>query len=212
MTHRRVFFCIIIAIIFSVLATAAEAREWRRQGHYATDKGHKGTISAQGDGGEGAWSRQTTIKTDKGKTVTRTIEGSYDPETRTVNRTVHGWNGKTHTTTSTYDPKTGAFTAKATGAKGKSVAVTGTAGQGEREGAYETSGGAKGTFQSELTRNSDGSYTRNGSVTTGSGETYTNSNTVSYDRDTRTLTDTYTGYNGATHSGTVTVDTDSLNQ
>lgn len=196
-----------IAVLSMSFPDTAEAgRNFQRGGHYSTGKGRTGTFQTQGTRQRGAWSKNQSVSTDRGRNYNRSVDGAYDRKTKTTDRTVQGWSGRTHTTTSTYDRKTQAFNGIATGQNGNTLTANGMAGGGHREGTYETSTGKNGTYEYNRDRNDDGTWTKSNTVTYGEGKTYTTSDTYGYDKETQTLSNTHTGPKGHTRSGSVTFD------
>lgn len=181
----------------------ADARSFSRGGSYTTGKARTGTFSTQGTRTRGAASREQSVTTGAGKTYNRSASGSYDRDTGNGSRTVTGWGGNTRTANGNYDRDTGAYSGSVSGENGHGGTVSGTAGGGHREGTYATNSGHTGSYESDRTRTDNG-VTKNTSVTTDNGKTYTSSSAYSYDKDTHTLTGTQTGPKGNTRSGSVT--------
>lgn len=205
-TFKHLAIAVAAVALLSAAPAEAEAGKFSRSGKYTTGKGHSGAFKTEGTRSKGAWSKNKTVTTEKGKVFNRGVTGAYDKDTRTTKRSVTGWSGKTHTTESTYDRKSGAFSGTATNEKGKTLTATGTAKKGQRDGTWTGSEGKSGTYSSSLRKNGDGSYTRSNSTSVADGKTYTTSKTYSYDKETKTLNGSYTGAGGKTHTGSVTFD------
>lgn len=192
--------------ILVAMAFAADAQAWERShsGGYTTGKGRTGTFSSSASGGKGeGFKRSQSATTDSGKTYNRSASGKCSKSGTTANceKSVTGWGGKTRNSTGQYDRSTGAFSGATTGENGKGGSVSGTAQDGRRTGTWTTTGGKTGTFDQTVGQ-SNGVYTKSTSATNASGQTV-NWNT-SYDKNTSTLTHSYTGANGKEHSGSVT--------
>lgn len=196
----------VAAIALLAISTIAEARSFSRGGSYTTGRGTTGTVNSTGSAARGqGWNKSQSITTNAGKTYGRTIDGGYNKDTQSVDRTVTGNNGKSYATSSTYDKDTKTYSTTATGANGGTVTKTGTAGDGAVGGTVSTGNGKSATYNTDVTRGEDGVSTST-TVTGSGGKTYTGSSNYSYDQETKTLTDTYTGNNGKTHTGSITYD------
>lgn len=89
------------------------------------------------------YNRSKTVTTGSGKTLTKSVKGAYDKDSKTLNREVTGVKGQTRSTSSSYDPENktinstgsngatrttsandGTVTSTTTGPNGKSVTKT----------------------------------------------------------------------------------------
>jgi hypothetical protein len=159
----------------------AFAREYKRSGSYKTGKGKTGTIQSEGSRGGGKVTRNQSVTTEDGKTLTREVNRTYDKET-------------------------GSFERSVTNPKGETRTATGTVGaDGTRTGTLTTGKGKTGNFSGNTVRNEDGSVTRTGSVTMDSGKTLNRTATAKYDKETGTANRTVTDPDGSTRENSATI-------
>lgn len=169
----------------ALAATSTDAREIHRGGGYATGKARTGTfnnmVSRDRDNGVATTTRSQNVTTGKGINLNRNATSTYNKETGEFNRVVTGASGQTRT-------------------------ITGTASDGQRTGTYTTGNGQTGSFNNTVSRNEDGSVTKNQAITGANGETRTRALVGKYDKTSNSFTREVTGENGRTRSNTVTMD------
>jgi hypothetical protein len=192
--------------MLAAVAFAGDAQAWERShnGGYTTGKGRTGTYSSHSSGSRGeGYQRNQSVTTDNGKSYERSAAGkcSKDGATANCEKSVTGWRGKTRTSTGQYNKETGAFSGTATGENGKGGSVSGTAAKGQRTGTWTTNSGKTGTFDQSVSHG-EGVYNKSTTATNANGQTVNWDTT--YDKDSSTLTHTYTNPQGEQRSGTVT--------
>ncbi|MFN7113514.1 MAG: hypothetical protein ACK4PK_04060 [Alphaproteobacteria bacterium] len=196
-------------VVLGVFCTAipdAEAGERSRSGSYTTGSGRSGTIDATRDAhrGEGV-TRNKNIQSDKGKGA---VVGSHKTYTKgegvqkETGVTTNSGNSYDFSATRGYDRDTGHYSGTTTGQNGKSITNTGTAGDGQRSGSYETSGGRSGSYDTSISKTEEG-LSKEKSVTTDGGKTYDSRSLKTYDRDSHTLSGNRTGARGKVRGGSI---------
>jgi hypothetical protein len=216
--------------------TSSSAQSGERSGTYTTEHHGDGTFTQDYTRGNGTSTRDNTVTNENGQTAGWTTQQSvtHGDGVVTGSTTVTGDNGKTRSSGTTLNANTNTLTHTETGANGQTHGVTlqgdGTAGDGDRSGTYTTQSGKTGTYDQKVSY-SDGTVTRDNTVTNANGQTAgwttqktasttdgvtattktvtgdngkTESWDTSYDKNTGTLTHTYTGVNGNTYGGTAT--------
>lgn len=154
----------------------ADAGERNRSGKYATGGGRSGTYSSNIERSRGSVNRQGSITTQSGETYSRSVSGTYDKDTGTVNRSVTGPGGNTRTDTGTYNKDTQTYSGTVTGPKGNTAQQT--------------------TVYDKNTKSTTSTYTGPG------GKTATG--TTTYNPETGTAERTITGAGGKSRSVTLT--------
>lgn len=192
-----------IVAVLGFTTGEAEARQRSHSGTYSAGK-HAGswTSNYSRKKGEG-FTRSQTATGQNGKTWNRSAAGNYDRDSKTYNKQVTGWGGKTHSSASQYDYKTKAFNSTVTGQQGKSLTLNGTAQNGQRAGSWTGSDGKAGTYNQTVSHGA-GTFSKDTTVTGSNGKSYSWDTDYSYNKEAKTLTGTSTGPVGKTHTGSLT--------
>ncbi|MBK9584852.1 MAG: hypothetical protein WBC26_07780 [Alphaproteobacteria bacterium] len=194
----------VMALESGVVLSDAHAKGFNRS---TSAKGFKGKTAkadhkVKGEKGKG-YNRESNVTGPNGKTGKKSVDGKWDKENKTLDRSVTGYNGKQHTTQTKVDKENKSINTTSSNGGSKSTTFD----NGTKTTSYTNKNGKTGTKTTTASYDQEtGVVTTTRNATGPNGKTGTKTTETSYDKENKSLNRSTTGYNGEERSSTTTYD------